>query len=137
MSYAVGHVFYGWDLTVEYLPDLLHDWDDDEDSGIRTWYSGNSTYTPMGLGVKLLSFDECDNFRLREIQKSPTVEQKEKVALMKRRLLDRETLTEVLRDYFPDLESESDEEEMIDEVHEFFTRHLAEEPDIWIIWGSS
>ncbi len=76
MSYAIATVIYGVDLTG--FPDELDlDWgplheegyDWDESIGIHSEYSGNSDENPCYLGVEIHSFDECNNFLLKDLVK--------------------------------------------------------------------
>lgn len=88
MSYAIGHVVYGYDLTGEKLDSLLrkgwkksnpkHRLDcDDIDIFIETIieeylcsaYSGNGEYQPCWLGVKLGTIDECSSICVEDIPK--------------------------------------------------------------------
>ena len=86
MTYAIGHIVYGIDLTyerewAENLPQDLKDAFEDEPTslGFENSYSGNGEM-PLWLGVLLDEFDECNNYRITKITKwaNPSEETKQK-----------------------------------------------------------
>jgi hypothetical protein len=102
MSYAIGHVIYGFPLNDRHR-DILDAWDEekildpetgetrpmtdeelmeldcqDEDGGFETFYSGNGPSRVGFCGVELDTIDECGDVHLDAMKWQATPEQKKK-----------------------------------------------------------
>lgn len=123
MSYAIGEIVYGIDLTESggYGPDKAFDEFAGEISDLRDIervggaYSG-SGIAPRWVGPQITSIDECDNVRFLEVVKSAEVTEAHKAEFQRQ-------LNELL-----DADDVSDE---------FKAALRAAEPDVWLLWGSS
>lgn len=77
MSYTIGHIIYGIDLTEDDnwtkhlskgMRDIFLDADPSE-FGLTSAYSGSSSNSPLWLGVGIGQIDECRNFPLETLKR--------------------------------------------------------------------
>lgn len=120
MSYAIGHIVYGIDLTQSYG---LDEWEEYRDAisdlrdadALQGAYSGSGD-SPLWLGVTLGEIDECNNVTFADVQRMAEVTDK---ALADYKALLDETLT------------------WTDLPDGFLEKLRTTEPQVWILWGSS
>jgi len=122
MTYAIGEIIFGINLTQDSDVSSLFDKTTDEDDldafldgACETSYSGNGT-APCYFGIAMGSLDECTNERGSSIIQQMTPSDAHRAAYQ-------EKLEEFLAD-------ESYSEDFRDIVKNA-------QPDVWLLWGSS
>jgi len=75
MTYAIGNVVYGHDLTGIEFPEEIseiveYDYFENGEPGFLQWYSGSGEMPyAFGVGIPDYCFDECSGFLLRHLTK--------------------------------------------------------------------
>jgi len=74
--YTIGHIIHGVPLTAKIEKIVEEAGQEPEDLGFTVLYSSSADETPGYLGVRLVEFDELENFPLSKLTVQPTAKQR-------------------------------------------------------------